>query len=460
MRARPKILSLAFLVLVLLAGCGATEQESGVETSAADRLAVPMDDLISASGEVRPARWAALSFPVGGTVRTVYVEEGQEVAVGQPLMDLSTAQLERAVAEAEVALAAAEASLAQVKAGAPPQEIASAEQAMLAAQANVTVAQAQVSAVQANLAQAQTGVAIALAQEAIAQAGAKVAQAELDRARAGASPEALLAAKAMVDKARAMVRLAQAEYDRVGGASDTPQALSLEQATLDLEVAQAEHELLLGGPRPSDLAPLRAAIEVAQAQLALAQAQTGQARNQVVQAEAAVAQAEAGVEAAQAQVGQALATLDRMRAGPTLEELAVAEAVVAQAAERLDSTRAMLAQASLSVPFDGSIGLIQVRQGEEVLPGQPVIMLGDLSTLQVETTDLDEIDVARLRPGQRADLTFDALPDRVLSGRVARIAPMSTPGQTATTYAVVIEFEETDPALRWGMTAFVDIWVD
>jgi len=390
----------------------------------------------------------------------VYVEEGREVVVGQPLIELTAAQLSRAVSEAEAALMAAEAGLARVMAGAPSQDIASSEQALLAAEANVAVAQAQVSAAEANLVQTQTGVAIAAAQEAIAQAGVKVAQAELDRARAGASPEALVTAKAAVDKARAMVRLAQAEYDRVGGASDTPQALTLEQATLDLDMAEAEHELLVAGPRPTDLAPLQAGVEVALAQLALAQAQTGQARNQVVRAEVAVAQAEASVEAAQAQAGQALATLDRMRSGPTLEEVSVAEASVAQAAERLDSARALLTQTSLNAPFDGSIGLIQVRQGEEVMPGQPVMMLGDLSTLQVETTDLDEIDVARVQPGERVDLTFDALPDRVLSGRVARIAPMSTPGQTATTYAVVIELEETDPALRWGMTAFVDIWVE
>jgi hypothetical protein len=54
------------------------------------------------------------------------------------------------------------------------------------------------------------------------------------------------------------------------------------------------------------------------------------------------------------------------------------------------------------------------------------------------------------------------VPDKVLSGRVAHIAPMSTPGQTATTYKVIIDFDgelAPDPALRWGMTAFVDIWI-
>jgi len=119
----------------------------------------------------------------------------------------------------------------------------------------------------------------------------------------------------------------------------------------------------------------------------------------------------------------------------------------------------MLGETVLTAPFDGTVGLIHIRQGEEVMPGQPVLVMGDLTTLRVETTDLDEIDVARVEPGQRADLTFDALPEKVLSGQVVSVAPMATPGQSATTYRVIIEFDETDPALRWGMTAFVDIWV-
>jgi HlyD family secretion protein len=172
-----------------------------------------------------------------------------------------------------------------------------------------------------------------------------------------------------------------------------------------------------------------------------------------------VTQAQANVKISQAQVAQAQAELERLRAGATPEEIAVVEATVARAREALATAQAMLGQATLTAPFDGTVALIQVRPGEQVLPDQPVLMLGDLTTLWVETTDLDEIDVARVEVGQQVDLTFDALPEKVLPGRVVRIAPMSTPGQTATTYKVVVEFEESDPALRWGMTAFVDISV-
>jgi HlyD family secretion protein len=459
MQVRKLLIPVLLIALLILAGCGASDSESNLETTSAAQLAQELEDVVSATGQVRPARWASLSVPVGGRVAAVNVEEGQEVLAGQPLIELNAVQLARAVAEAQAALSAAQTNLERVQAGAHPQDLAAAEEAVAAAVANVGVAQTQVDAAEAGLVQAQTGVGIAEAQEAIAEAGVKVAQTEVSRARSSVSEEELAVARAALDKARAAVRLAQAEYDRIGGASNTPQALALEQATLDVEMAQSEYDRVAAGPRASDLAPLRANVEAAQAQVALTQAQVGLAENQVDSAGVAVAQAQAALEAAQAQVAQAQATLDRLRAGATPEEVAVAESAVSQAREAVASAEAMRGLTTLTAPFDGTVGLIHVRQGEEVMPGQAVLVMGDLTTLRVETTDLDEYDVARVQPGQRADLTFDALPETVLSGRVARVAPMSTPGQAATTYTVIIDFEKVDPALRWGMTAFVDLWV-
>ena len=56
-------------------------------------------------------------------------------------------------------------------------------------------------------------------------------------------------------------------------------------------------------------------------------------------------------------------------------------------------------------------------------------------------------------------MTFDALPGKTITGQVTRLAPMSTPGQSAVNYVVTVALNEIDPALRWGMTAFVDVQV-
>jgi multidrug resistance efflux pump len=74
----------------------------------------------------------------------------------------------------------------------------------------------------------------------------------------------------------------------------------------------------------------------------------------------------------------------------------------------------------------------------------------------VETTDLNEIDVARVTVGSKAMITFDALPELQVTGRVLRIATKASEGSSVN-YTVVIELDELPEALRWGMTAFVDI---
>jgi multidrug efflux pump subunit AcrA (membrane-fusion protein) len=87
-----------------------------------------------------------------------------------------------------------------------------------------------------------------------------------------------------------------------------------------------------------------------------------------------------------------------------------------------------------------------------------VLLLADLASLRVETTDLNEIDAARVSLDDPVKVTFDALPEAELSGRVVRISPKSDEG-SGVNYTVVVALEAPPAGLRWGMTAFVDIEV-
>ncbi len=133
---------------------------------------------------------------------------------------------------------------------------------------------------------------------------------------------------------------------------------------------------------------------------------------------------------------------------------------MAQAEANLTAAQTALGQAVLVAPFDGTVSEIYVRVGEQVNPGfmdQPVMALGDLSSMQVETTDLRETDVGRVAVGQEVDITFDALPDTLLKGHVVYISPKASSEQGGVNYTTIIEFDELDPRLRWGMTAYVNI---
>jgi multidrug efflux pump subunit AcrA (membrane-fusion protein) len=72
---------------------------------------------------------------------------------------------------------------------------------------------------------------------------------------------------------------------------------------------------------------------------------------------------------------------------------------------------------------------------------------------------LNEIDVARIKVGDTALVTFDALPGVSLTGKVSRIAPKAAEG-AGVNYTVWVDLAEIPENLRWGMTAFVDIEVE
>ena len=144
--------------------------------------------------------------------------------------------------------------------------------------------------------------------------------------------------------------------------------------------------------------------------------------------------------------------------GPDPVEVVFAEARLENANVSLAASEAALDDLELIAPFSGTITEVDVHTNEWVNPGKGVILLADLDHLRIETIDLNEIDAARLKIGNRAIVTFDALPDLTLEGTVIRIAQKSDAG-SGVNYKVVIQLDEIPDNLRWDMTAFVDIEV-
>jgi multidrug efflux pump subunit AcrA (membrane-fusion protein) len=145
--------------------------------------------------------------------------------------------------------------------------------------------------------------------------------------------------------------------------------------------------------------------------------------------------------------------------GPDPKDVAVAQARLDNAKAALQAAEARLDDLVLTAPFDGIVSEVNVRVGEAASPQTPpIILLADLNHLQVETTDLNEIDAARVAVGAVVSVTFDALPGVVVQGVVHSLAPKASEG-SGVNYTAVILLEEQPEALRWGMTAFADIEV-
>ena len=224
-----------------------------------------------------------------------------------------------------------------------------------------------------------------------------------------------------------------------------PLALQLPAAEVGAMDAQAQVDGVDEGLAQADAA-------VAQAEAALRQAEAG-----VAQAEAGLSQAEAAVTQAEAAVRQAQAALARLRAGP--DDLAMAQAAlqVRQAEAGLARARDGLQAVELRAPFDGLVSAVAVEEGSPAAAGGPVVTVADLSAWQVETEDLDEWGVSHIAAEAPVRLTFTAFDDKTLRGHVEAIAlsPTDLPsGDVA--YRVTVGLDESDPALRWGMSVRVE----
>jgi multidrug resistance efflux pump len=117
--------------------------------------------------------------------------------------------------------------------------------------------------------------------------------------------------------------------------------------------------------------------------------------------------------------------------------------------------RAALANAEVRAPIAGTITKLDLKVGQFVPAGQPLVTIADLSSWVVKTTDLTEIDVVNVREGQLVDVALDAMPDMTFKGNVLSIGQGYSEKQGDIVYEVTILLNDKNPAMRWGMTAEV-----
>jgi HlyD family secretion protein len=399
-----------------------SQADDELRTAVVERGAI--DVVVSASGSIRPVRQVDLTFETGGQVIEVPVEIGDQVQEGDLLVGLDRERLNLQVDQAETSVALAEAQLAKLKAGAAPDEIEASE-------ANVRSAAAQADAAAAERDQVASGAG----QADIAAAEAEVASALTQQKKANDFYEQTL-------KCFTIERSAGDVIDIGGG-----QVITL---TEDFKRTICP---LLGVPEEQARYRLEAADEALEAARArLDQTKAGADQDQLSAAQSNVAAAAARRDAAQAQ-------LDLLLEGATSEQIAAAEASVEQAQASLRQAELAMKQAVLEAPFDGTIAAVDVTVGQQATPGLPAVTLVDLSQFHV-TIAVDELDVAQLAVGQPARLTFDALPNTVVTGTVKQIAEASALSEGVVTYDVRIDLAPSDAPVRVDMTTSATIIVE
>jgi RND family efflux transporter MFP subunit len=174
--------------------------------------------------------------------------------------------------------------------------------------------------------------------------------------------------------------------------------------------------------------------------------------------EAKVKEAEANLAFAEIQLKYLIRLAGcRNNCATTEEHIEVAENDVARAQALLDSAKAVLnSQTNLTAPFDGVVVALNITQAEIVTPGQIIVVLGDLSRFQIETTDLSERDINKIKIGADAKVFIEALGNE-FTAKIISIDQVSSTLGGDVVYTVTAQLDEQPKGLMWGMSADVEI---
>lgn len=133
------------------------------------------------------------------------------------------------------------------------------------------------------------------------------------------------------------------------------------------------------------------------------------------------------------------------------------ELSVEQKQGALSDKREKLADYSIRASFDGVIAKINVNLGD---PVASTVVATLITKKRIAEISLNEVDVAKVKIGQKANLTFDAVPGLTITGEVAEVDAMGTVSQGVVSYNVKIVFDTQDERVKPGMSVSASIITD
>jgi HlyD family secretion protein len=146
---------------------------------------------------------------------------------------------------------------------------------------------------------------------------------------------------------------------------------------------------------------------------------------------------------------------------------------IEQAKASLKSTSDAIRKTSIVSPIDGIVTSLKVEEGEVAIigtmnnPGTVLLTIADLSVMESEVL-VDETDVVKVKVGKKAEVTVDAIPGKVMTGKVtevgnsaiASVSSASTTAAESKDFKTVITLDHPPLTLKPGFSATADIIIE
>lgn len=127
------------------------------------------------------------------------------------------------------------------------------------------------------------------------------------------------------------------------------------------------------------------------------------------------------------------------------------------ARSNFESQVAMRDDRMIRSEVDGMVYAVNIDPGELVTPQQRLAVLGRADAFEMEL-QVDEMDIARVQPGQEVSVTLDSYPQEVFTGEITRIDPLMD--QRSRTFTVIANFKQAPPKLYPNLTVEANIVIE
>ncbi len=427
------------------------------------------------SGNLRSFIEVDVRSNVEGEIRKIFVEAGELVELGQPLLQIDDKQILEQKKQAEANMEARSAELKQAELRI---EIIDKQQtsSLFQAQNSVARAQATLTSFIANKHQrtSEAKTLVATTQNQLNQDNINLRQAEIALEQAKLS---LARANATVKSSKISFETAEAEHKRNSDLYEkklvSKRALEESQNQLANAASQYENTQKEGesqqqtiNSQEENINAMKEAIESRKATLQLNKqnVETLEASQRAQEK-----QLQVDWENAKSQLQQIEETIEEEKE-MTRHARVSARANLLQAESQLKSQHERHEWTTVTAPMAGTITRLIVEEGEIITSGrsafsrgEAIMRIADLTQMIVRT-QINQVEISKIQLGQRAEITVDSYPNRIFEGKVSEISPSATQrnqqSQSAViTFEVDIEVIGSPQELLPGMSADVDIIV-
>ncbi|MBI4250100.1 HlyD family efflux transporter periplasmic adaptor subunit [Candidatus Uhrbacteria bacterium] len=150
--------------------------------------------------------------------------------------------------------------------------------------------------------------------------------------------------------------------------------------------------------------------------------------------------------------------LAKLQEPPDEFDIRTQKIAIRERTNALEDAQEKLEDYRITASFDATLADVAVKKGDSVSAG--TILATVITRARIAELSFNEIDVSRIAVGQKATLSFDALPDTQLTGSVAEIDTIGSSEQGVVSYTVTVAFDTDDERIKPGMSVSAAIIVD